>query len=180
MLRRFVTAVSFALSPFAFTSPAAGQPEHAGEVADAVETLASAFESTHECRLTIDRNPRLDDFTGQWSLSFSASGAECDSLLPGFREQASALDVQLFRRPNGAQLRGLLADMTRSVGSMFPCRMTFFREPRFDEAASQWFVSYLLAGADCEAAGHELRRQGDQYRIVFLLRIELGLINEVR
>lgn len=171
-MRQLLIAITAVSLPCAARAQATGFSDLGHRLAQVVATVDSQF----ACKVRMHREPRMDESSRQWLAAFSAAGPDCDPAIDALRDEGAALGVVFFRRPTPDQLKGLVAEMIRSVESASACRITIHRDPQLQDVSSRWFVSYRAAGDGCEEADEELRRQGRVYDIVFIRMPEISLI----
>jgi hypothetical protein len=147
---------------------AAAQAATAESLAPRVGALVAELEHTFACDVAVLGEPRFDEFSRQWLVAYSVEGGDCDTLTRELKHRSTELGVTFYRRPNAAEVRGLIGNIRRSVELGFGCRISLKGEPRLDEQSDLWSVTYLASGRSCAAAEDEIQRQGRELRIFFL------------
>jgi hypothetical protein len=141
--------------------------EAVGLASSQVEELVAGIERELDCDITVHGTPRFDESSNAWLVAYSAAGADCDAAAAELADSGRSLGATFYRRPNAAQVRGLVEAIRADVSRAFPCRIMIVGTPRFDEHSAYWSVNYRAAGVDCAEAGRELGRRGRELQITF-------------
>lgn len=145
-----------------------------------LEAAPAAIAVDHDCEVTVIGAPKRIALDEGWYVAYTATGADCDAAAAELERRAARLELTYARRPDRAQLRALLTPMLRTARTISGCRLTVHGEPRIDSASAHWFVSYRATGTGCDEAADELRRQGDEFDIIFLEQPPPSLLRDLR
>lgn len=175
---RSLAGAIVALGACGISPVATSQTVNGEDIRTASNEIVQAVAAEFDCTLTVLGEPQFDGSSDQWLVPYSASGNDCDDASEQLHARGANAAIGFFQRPTLGQLRMLLNEMTRSVGSSFACRITLGREPRMD-VSGHWTAEVLASGPDCDAAVTELSRAGREYEILFVRKSAPGLIHDI-
>jgi hypothetical protein len=147
-------------------STALAQNPSGNELRSSVEEAVASIETTFDCDISVSGEPVFRQFSMRWELAFFASGMDCDAAYSELQRQVSPYEILLYRRPDLAQIKQLVAEIFSSVRSS-GCQIAIREEPTFNESSGVWFVPYRASGSGCDSASEYLQDVGKERQIVF-------------
>jgi hypothetical protein len=75
------------------------------QLREIVAEMIRSVESTSACRITVRRDPQLQDITSRWFVSYRAAGEGCEEADEELRRQGRVYDIEFIRMPEIGLIR---------------------------------------------------------------------------